>query len=148
MNRRFTLSTTSVSWLAAILSVSAGCESRENSAAQPRRLDQAAGHASGPGVEAPRSRPRSKKATAAEPGPFRFTDILPGSGVDFVHVSGMTAVKQFPTANGSGVAIFDFDNDGKMDLCFATGNALPLDPAARRAQPPLQEPGRRPVSRT
>ncbi len=42
----------------------------------------------------------------------------------------MSAVKQFPTANGSGVAIFDFDNDGKMDLCFATGNALPLDPAA------------------
>ena len=41
----------------------------------------------------------------------------------------MTAVKQFPTANGSGVAIFDFDNDGKMDLCFATGNPLPLDPA-------------------
>jgi hypothetical protein len=63
-----------------------------------------------------------------EPGPFRFVDMLPGSGVDFVHVSGMTAAKQFPTANGSGVAIFDYDNDGKMDLCFATGNALPLDP--------------------
>ena len=55
-------------------------------------------------------------------GPFRFVDILPGSGVDFVHVSGMTAAKQFPTANGSGVAIFDFDGDGKLDLYFATGN--------------------------
>jgi hypothetical protein len=40
----------------------------------------------------------------------------------------MTQAKQFPTANGSGVAIFDFDNDGRMDLCFATGNALPIDP--------------------
>ncbi len=64
-----------------------------------------------------------------EPAPFHFEDILPGSGVDFVHVSGMTAAKQFPTANGSGVAVFDFDNDGRMDLYFATGNTLPLDPA-------------------
>jgi hypothetical protein len=60
-------------------------------------------------------------------------DIRSESGVDFVHVSGMTSAKQFPTANGSGVAIFDFDNDGKLDLYFATGNALPLDP--RQAVP-------------
>jgi hypothetical protein len=60
------------------------------------------------------------------PGPFRFEDIQPGSGIDFVHVSGMTAEKQFPTANGSGVAMFDYDGDGKLDLYFATGNALPL----------------------
>jgi hypothetical protein len=53
--------------------------------------------------------------------------MLEGSGVDFVHVSGMTASKQFPTANGSGVAIFDYDNDGKLDLYFATGNVLPLE---------------------
>ena len=73
------------------------------------------------------SKPSPSRPT--EPAPFRFVDILPGSGVDFVHVSGMTAAKQFPTANGSGVAIFDFDNDGRMDLYFATGNTLPLDPA-------------------
>jgi hypothetical protein len=65
----------------------------------------------------------------SEPGPFRFVDIRPDSGVNFVHVSGMTALRQFPTANGSGVAIFDYDNDGKLDLYFATGNMLPLDPA-------------------
>jgi hypothetical protein len=41
----------------------------------------------------------------------------------------MTADKQFPTANGSGLAVFDFDNDGKMDLYFATGNTIPPDPA-------------------
>src|SRR5262249_25552402 len=52
-----------------------------------------------------------------------------GSGVEFIHTSGMTAEKQFPTANGSGVAIFDFDNDGRLDLYFATGNMLPLQPA-------------------
>ena len=61
-----------------------------------------------------------------EPGPFRFVDILTGSGVGFVHVSGTTPQKLFPTANGSGVAVFDYDGDGKLDLYFGTGNVLPL----------------------
>jgi hypothetical protein len=41
----------------------------------------------------------------------------------------MTPQKLFPTANGSGVALFDFDGDGKLDLYFATGNVLPLSAA-------------------
>ena len=69
-------------------------------------------------------------AAGGEPGPFRFVDICPESGVDFVHVSGMTPEKLFPTANGSGVAIFDYDGDGKLDLYFATGNTLPLSASA------------------
>jgi enediyne biosynthesis protein E4 len=70
----------------------------------------------------------ARTLTSAEgaPGPFRFVDIGRDSGVDFVHVSGMTPQKLLPTANGSGVALFDFDGDGKLDLYFATGNILPL----------------------
>ena len=90
---------------------------------------------------------RDGPAAAGEPGPFRFVDICPGSGVDFVHVSGMTAEKLFPTANGSGVAVFDYDGDGKLDLYFATGNTLPLSATAGRIEPALQEPGRRKVPR-
>jgi hypothetical protein len=67
-----------------------------------------------------------KPTMGSEPGPFRFVDIRPDSGVDFVHVSGMTPDKLFPTANGSGLALFDYDGDGKLDLYFATGNVLPL----------------------
>ncbi len=60
-----------------------------------------------------------------EPSPFRFREITAESGVDFVHFSGMNEEKHFPTANGSGVAIFDYDGDGRMDLYFATCKLIP-----------------------
>lgn len=58
--------------------------------------------------------------------PFRFSEIAQSAGIDFVHMSGTTEAKHFPTAYGSGVAIFDFDNDGKLDLYFATATRLPV----------------------
>ncbi len=66
-----------------------------------------------------------------EPSPFRFVEISHQAGIDFVHFSGMTAERYAPTANGSGVAIFDYDNDGKLDLYFATGTLLPLGTAQK-----------------
>ena len=71
------------------------------------------------------ARPSSRLADTTsslskDPSPFRFTDIRAGSGIDFVHFSGMDQRKLYPTAFGSGVAIFDYDGDGRMDLYFAT----------------------------
>ncbi len=66
-----------------------------------------------------------------EPSPFRFAEIARQSGIDFVHVSGMTEERHAPTANGSGVAIFDYDNDGRLDLYFATGTLLPVGTARK-----------------
>jgi hypothetical protein len=63
---------------------------------------------------------------AQEPAPFRFADVTKQAGIDFIHVSGMTEEKHFPTANGSGLAVFDYDGDGRMDLYFATCTLLPL----------------------
>lgn len=60
-------------------------------------------------------------------GPGMFTDMIGKSGVGFVHVSGEAPEKPFPTANGSGLAILDFDRDGWRDLYFATGDKFPLD---------------------
>ncbi|WP_237722533.1 CRTAC1 family protein [Singulisphaera acidiphila] len=65
------------------------------------------------------------------PSPFRFAEIAAKAGIDFIHFSGMTDAKHFPTANGSGVAIFDFDNDGKLDLYFASATLLPLGTAVK-----------------
>jgi hypothetical protein len=66
-----------------------------------------------------------------ESSPFRFAEIARESGIDFIHFSGMTEEKHFPTANGSGVAIFDYDNDGKLDLYFASATLLPLGTARK-----------------
>jgi hypothetical protein len=66
-----------------------------------------------------------------EPSPFRFAEIARDAGIDFVHFSGMTEAKHFPTGNGSGVAMFDYDNDGKLDLYFVTATLLPLGTAKK-----------------
>lgn len=65
-------------------------------------------------------------STQTDSSPFRFTEMTKESGIDFVHFSGMTKDKRFPTANGSGAALLDIDNDGKLDLYFATATELPL----------------------
>ena len=50
------------------------------------------------GLERERANPAVLQASS----PFRFTEIAREAGIDFVHFSGMTADKHFPTANGSG----------------------------------------------
>ncbi|HIF00265.1 MAG TPA: VCBS repeat-containing protein [Fuerstia sp.] len=61
--------------------------------------------------------------------PLQFTSMRETSDIDFVHVSGDSAEKPFPAANGSGIAALDYDLDGNVDLYFATGTTLPTDPA-------------------
>jgi hypothetical protein len=76
---------------------------------------------------------RANPSQPQAPSPFRFAEIAKEAGIDFVHFSGMTAERHYPTANGSGVAIFDYDNDGKPDLYFATSTRLP--PGTARTGP-------------
>ena len=57
---------------------------------------------------------------------IRFRDVSDTTGITFVHCSGVTPEKLAPTANGSGVAILDYDHDGWMDLYFASTCQLPV----------------------
>jgi enediyne biosynthesis protein E4 len=48
--------------------------------------------------------------------PAWFEDITARSGLDFVHDSGATGDYFMPESIGSGGAMLDFDNDGRLDL--------------------------------
>jgi enediyne biosynthesis protein E4 len=63
----------------------------------------------------------------------RFTDITSSSGVSsFTHVSGSAAKDYIIEATGSGVVLWDFDNDGLLDIYLVNGGTLD---AQRRGAP-------------
>jgi enediyne biosynthesis protein E4 len=47
---------------------------------------------------------------------LQLTDVTAASGVRFRHHTGAFGRKWFPETNGSGAAVFDYDNDGWPDL--------------------------------
>lgn len=51
------------------------------------------------------------------------------SGIDFVAKASHTSKKYLPETMGSGVALFDYDNDGRLDIFFVNGAPL-SDPTA------------------
>jgi hypothetical protein len=63
----------------------------------------------------------------------RFVDGTERSGIRFVHYSGATSRKLLPETMGSGVAVIDFDGDGKPDLLFV--NSCPW-PGQRKKEAP------------
>jgi len=67
------------------------------------------------------------QAAAAPPG--KFVDVTTASGVHFQGQAYHTAKKYLIETMGSGVALLDYDNDGRLDIFFANG-ALLTDPTA------------------
>src|SRR5512144_2213061 len=59
---------------------------------------------------------------------IRFEDVTKASGVTFVHVNGAAGRKWMPETMGSGVAAFDADGDGRVDLLFVNGRFWKEDP--------------------
>src|SRR5207302_282984 len=45
-----------------------------------------------------------------------FADVTAESGVDFIHDVGDLSLLHQPQIHGSGVALFDFDGDGLLDI--------------------------------
>ncbi len=66
--------------------------------------------------------------TAAVAPAIPFVDVAESSGLRFAHENGAYGDKLLPESMGSGVAVFDFDNDGDQDLFFVNGAHWPDHP--------------------
>jgi hypothetical protein len=51
----------------------------------------------------------------------QFVDVTEASGIRFAHNSGRAGQKWLPETLGSGVALFDADGDGRLDILFVNG---------------------------
>jgi hypothetical protein len=63
--------------------------------------------------------------------PVTFTDVTAAAGIRFTHNSGRAGRKYLPETMGSGVAFFDADGDGWIDLFFVNGRDW--EPKGRRS---------------
>ncbi len=66
--------------------------------------------------------------------PGHFTDTAAADGVTFTNVASHSPSKYLLETMGSGVAAFDYDNDGRLDLFFANGALIP-NPAPKGTVP-------------
>lgn len=53
-----------------------------------------------------------------------FSDRAEELGIDFVHFNGMTGHHYYAEMVGSGAALFDYDNDGDLDILIVQGSSL------------------------
>jgi len=72
------------------------------------------------------------------PSPVTFSNITTQTGITFRHAASKTSSKYLLETMGGGVAAFDYDNNGRLDLFFTNG-ALLNDSMPREASPDKSE---------
>jgi len=68
--------------------------------------------------------PSARAASSSKPTPGDFVDITQSSHVLFNGEASHTSKKYLIETMGSGVALFDYDNDGRLDIFLANGAPL------------------------
>src|SRR5262245_9163097 len=69
----------------------------------------------------------ARHPVAAEP---IFVESAAEAGLVFTHVNGATGNYYLPEMMGSGVALFDYDNDGDLDVFLVQSGSLKAGPKA------------------
>jgi hypothetical protein len=82
--------------------------------------------------DAPAKRP--PPPSPQSPSPVTFADVTAQSGVNFKHAASPTAQKYLLETMGGGVALLDYDNDGRLDIYFTNGAQI-NDPMPKTAMP-------------
>jgi len=90
------------------------------------------GQSLGQSRHASKSSPHSLEPAAAVPG--KFVDITEKAGIHFQQQASKTSRKYLLETMGSGVAVFDYDNDGRLDIFLANGAHID-DPMPKGAIP-------------
>src|SRR5690348_8659162 len=74
------------------------------------------------------------QASGSSSGNPKFTDITSVVNINFDYVASHTSKKYLIETMGSGVALFDYDNDGRLDI-FAVNGAPLSDPTTKGTIP-------------
>ncbi|MCG8457311.1 MAG: VCBS repeat-containing protein, partial [Holophagales bacterium] len=92
---------------------------------------------------APALGPTASARVSAQPESTLFVDASAETGLDFVHWNGMSGEWYFPEINGAGAALFDYDNDGDLDIYLMQGALLgpgkTLDDALRKPEGEIRD---------
>ncbi|MDA1276891.1 MAG: CRTAC1 family protein [Verrucomicrobia bacterium] len=65
---------------------------------------------------------------ADAPSPIQFKDVTKQTGITFVHTDGSSGRRYIVESVASGVATFDYNGDGRIDILFLNGAPLPGAP--------------------
>ncbi len=87
-----------------------------------------------PTVDRRESLPRDTADAASAESPIQLCDVTGESGIAFVHTDGSCGQRYIPETVTGGLALFDYDGDGYVDVYFVNGAPLRGSPSGEPPQ--------------